>query len=160
MKKDIFIDNNIASKFSNPMDKEYLKLIQWLQHFDESDRKNIHNYAHLVVSKKLLVEYYRSNQHAAGATSIPLIVAQLQAEGRWSEITNEQIKEFKAAHFSKKNVRKLRSNNEDREHIPVVLLSDRKFALAYDNNFISDLEDFPGFTVTVTKRPENLPYSE
>lgn len=32
MKKDIFIDNNIASKFSNPLDPEYKKLIKWLDY--------------------------------------------------------------------------------------------------------------------------------
>ena len=30
MKKDIFIDNNIACRFSNPMDPEMKKLISWL----------------------------------------------------------------------------------------------------------------------------------
>ena len=33
--KDIFIDNNIAKNFGNPMDEEYQKLIRWLQKFDE-----------------------------------------------------------------------------------------------------------------------------
>ena len=40
MKKDIFIDNNIASKFSNPQDKEYIKLTQWLLYFDGTDVEN------------------------------------------------------------------------------------------------------------------------
>ena len=37
MKKDIFIDNNIASKFSNPQDPEYIKLTQWLMYFDSKE---------------------------------------------------------------------------------------------------------------------------
>ena len=50
MKKDIFIDTNVASKFSNPQDKEYIKLTQWLILFDRDDAGNKDNYAHLVVS--------------------------------------------------------------------------------------------------------------
>jgi hypothetical protein len=38
------------------------------------------------------------------------------------------------------------------------LLSDRKFALSYDDNFIYDLINFSGFTVLVKKRPEEIPY--
>ena len=160
MKKDIFIDNNIASKFSNPQDKEYIKLTEWLLKFDESDIENKDNYAHLVVSKKLLVEYFRSAMGASSDTSIPLIISKLQSQGRLNIISNQDIKNFQTIHFSNAVNRKLRSNNEDREHIPVVLLSDRKYALTRDDNFKYDLENFRGFTVRVEKKPENLPYDE
>ena len=60
MKKDLFIDNNIAKNFSNPQDEEYIKLTKWLINFDSSDIENKDNYAHLVVSKKLLGEYNRT----------------------------------------------------------------------------------------------------
>ncbi len=69
-------------------------------------------------------------------------------------------KKFKSEYFSKKIERKLQSNNEDREHIPVVLLSNRKYALCLDNKFIADLKSFPGFTVTVEKRSEKLNYKD
>ena len=59
MKKDIFIDNNVANKFTNPQDTEYKKLTQWLLNFNVDDIENKNNYAHLVVSKKLLAEYLR-----------------------------------------------------------------------------------------------------
>ena len=160
MKKDIFIDNNVASKFSNPQDKEYIKLTQWLLKFDASDIGNKDNYAHLVVSKKLLVEYLRSAQNAESDTSIPIIISKMQMDGRLTIITNEQIKQFKAIHFSKTVEKKLRCNHEDREHIPVVLLSERKYALSYDDHFLYDIINFPGFTVTTAKRPENLPYDK
>lgn len=88
MKHDIFIDNNIASKFANPADPEYKELIRWLM-----------------------------DNH---------------------EITEGQ--------------------DDDRAYIPAVLLSDRKYALTYDENFTYDLENFPGFTVIVKSRPEELPY--
>jgi hypothetical protein len=158
MKKDLFIDNNIAKNFSNPQDEEYIKLTKWLIKFNSSDIGNKDNYAHLVVSKKLLVEYYRTSMGATSDTAIPIIIEKMQREGRLILISNQQIKDFKSAHYSSRVERTLRSNNEDREHIPLVLLSDRKFALLRDDNFKYDLEHFAGFTVRVEKRPEDLPY--
>lgn len=158
MKKDLFIDNNIAKNFSNPQDKEYIKLTEWLLKLDSADIENKDNYAHLVVSQKLLVEYYRTSMGAVSDTAIPAIIDKLTREGRLITISKLQINDFKSTHYSKRVERNLRSNNEDREHIPLVLLSDRKFALSYDDNFIYDLENFAGFTVRVEKRPEDLPY--
>jgi len=158
MRKDIFIDNNIASKFSNPQDKEYIKLTEWLMFYDQNDSLNKDNYAHLVVSKKLLVEYSRSSLNAISDTSIPSMVDKLLREDRLIIVSNQQIKDFQTIHYSKAVLRKLRSNNEDREHLPLVLLSDRKFALSYDDNFIYDLLNFAGFIVVVKKRPEEIQF--
>ena len=160
MKKDIFIDNNIANKFSNPQDKEYIKLTEWLLDFDIKDVENKDKYAHLVVSQKLLVEYMRSNQNTFGGTSIPAIVAELQKQGRLKFISSAEIKGFKDKFYTKTVEKKLKCNNEDREHIPVVLLSDRKYALSLDENFIFDLKNFKGHSVTVEKRPQDLNYKE
>ena len=102
MKKDLFIDNNIAKNFCNPMDKEYIKLINLLLYFDENDRHNIDNYAHLVGSQKLLNEYIGSAMNAISDTSIPAIIDRLTREGRLWHISNVQIKQFQQAHFSKK----------------------------------------------------------
>ena len=77
-----------------------------------------------------------------------------------AKITNADIKNFKNKYFTKTVERGLRSNQEDRHHIPVVLLSERKFALTNDRNFTYDLEHFPGFRVLVSSRPENLPYDK
>ena len=47
MKHDIFIDNNIASRFSRPADPEYKKLIEWLmnnriiEEGDDDDRCDV-----------------------------------------------------------------------------------------------------------------------
>ncbi len=158
MKHDIFIDNNIASKFANPADPEYKALIQWLMDNHEIAQGAADDRAYLVVSQKLLAEYSRSCRDAAGITSIPMIVNKLTQEGRLVKISNLQIKNFKNQYFTKTVEKKLQSNSEDREHIPTVLLSDRKYALTYDDNFKYDLEHFPGFTVIVEKRPEDLPY--
>jgi len=158
MKKDLFIDTNITSKFSNPQDKEYIKLTKWLLKFDEEDVENRNNYAHLVVSNKLLVEYKRSALGATSDTSIPVIIDTLQRQGRLIKKSNQEIISFKQTYFTKAVEKSLRSNNEDRDHIPLVLLSDRKYALTLDNNLKYDLEHFSGFRVRVEKRPENLPY--
>lgn len=158
MKRDIFIDNNIASKFANPADPTYKELIQWLIENHEIPDDQEDDRAFLVVSNKLLVEYIRSCKDATGATSIPMIISILTKDGRLVRITNQQIKDFKAKFFTKAVEKRLQSNNEDREHIPVVLLSERKYALTYDDNFKNDLDNFPGFKVLVKKRPEDLPY--
>lgn len=158
MKHDIFIDNNIACKFSNPADPEYKELIRWLMDNHKIEDGKDDDRAYLVVSQKLLAEYYRSCRDAAGKTSIPMIINQLTKDGRLARFSNEEIKGFKSKYFTKAIEKKLRSNNEDCEHIPPVLMSDRKYALTYDDNFTYDLEHFPGFTVIVQKRPEDIPY--
>lgn len=155
MKKDIFIDNNIACRFSNPMDPEMKKLILWLMAYDEKRNDN----AILVVSDKLLHEYFASCQNAASASSIPMIVNQMVKEGRLVKISNEEIKTFKNKYFTKAVVKKLHSNNEDRNHIPVVCLSERKYALTRDDKFTEDLKNFPGFKVLVCSKPQDMPYN-
>lgn len=65
MKKDIFIDNNIACRFANPMDPEMKKLINWIMKNEEGSEDN----AILVVSDKLLHEYIASCQGANGSAS-------------------------------------------------------------------------------------------
>ena len=158
MKHDIFIDNNIASRFSRPADPEYKKLIEWLMNNYDIEEGDEDDRAYLVVSKKLLAEYFRSSRNAFGKTSIPMVIDKLTREGRLVNISNQMIKDFKDHYFTNAVVRNLQSNNEDRDHIPVVLLSDRKYALTYDTDFTHDLEHFPGFTVTVKSRPEDIDY--
>ena len=158
MKKDLFIDNNVASKFSNPQDKEYIKLTTWLMMYDNK-KGSKDDYAHLVVSQKLLGEYYRSAQGARSNTSIPIIIDTLLREGRLIKISNQEIKNFTGKHFTKAVEKSLRSNKEDREHIPVVLLSERKYAISYDENFTFDVVNFSGFKAKVEKRPEDINYA-
>lgn len=158
MKRDIFIDNNIASKFANPADPEYKELIKWLMDNHDITEGTDDDRAYLVVSNKLLKEYLSSSREAFGATAIPMIINKLTQENRLVRITNQQIKDFKSQYFTKAVEKKLQSNNEDRDHIPAVLLSDRKYALTYDANFTYDLEHFHGFTVIVKSRPEDIPY--
>jgi hypothetical protein len=155
-KKDIFIDTNKVKGFSNPLNIEYKKLLIWLK---ESNDDN--NEAYLVVSKKLLGEYKRTMGHAASGNNIAGIIDLLTRQGRINEISNDQIKEFQREYFTKTVERKLLSNEEDRELIPVVLLSDRKYALTSDKKFTKDLEKtFAKFKPTVGKTPSDIPYDK
>ncbi len=70
--------------------------------------------------------------------SIPTIIGKLTRERRLTKITNADIKGFQNKYFTKTVERTLRSNQENRNHIPVVLLSERKFALTNDRNFTFD----------------------
>jgi hypothetical protein len=151
MLKDIFIDNNIAKDFCNPVEPEYKNLIKWLM-YDST--------AYLVVSKKLLVEYFGSTSHSPSLTNITIIIDKLQREGRLCTISNEQIKEFKRQYFTNKIRKKFTCNKEDQEHIPVVLLSDRKYVLTLDQKFTCDLLNFSGFKVIVCDKPQDLPYDK
>lgn len=155
-RKDIFIDNNIAKNFSNPLDPEYKRLIEWLMKSNPNPQKYDDN-AYLVVSQKLEVEYKRTMGHAKSGTNINAIIDMLTRQGRLNQISNKQIKEFKQKYFTNKVKRKLTSNEEDREHIPVVLLSDRKYALTLDEKFTDDLLNF---TATVGKKPSDIPYDK
>jgi len=159
MRKDIFIDNNIAKNFANPLDPEYKKLIRWLIAYevqnDEKDEKN----AYLVVSNKLIAEYQRTTGLSTSATNISVIINKMTREGQLVKISNQDTKAFKRQYFTKKIRRRLTCNREDQDHIPVVLLSERKYALSLDENFISDLVNFPGFIVTAARRPQDLPYN-
>ena len=155
--KDIFIDNNIASRhFSNPIDDEYEKLINWLD--TRSDVKE--NDAHLVVSRFLINEYHDSNRNPASKTNIIWILDRMTKDDRLRTIGKKDIEAFQKEHFSKKVLKKLLSNAEDRNHIPAVLLSNRKMTLTEDNNFAHDLINFPHFDAVVAKRPEELAYKD
>lgn len=158
MKHDIFIDNNIASKFANPADPEYKALIRWLMENHVIEEGKEDDRAYLMVSKKLISEYSRSCRNALSVTSIPMIIDKLTKEGRLVCVTNPEINDFKTKYFTKTVEKKLRSNEEDRNHIPIVMLSDRRYVLTYDEDFTYDLEHFPGFTVKVKSRPEDLEY--
>ncbi|MGL5034360.1 MAG: hypothetical protein ACRC6M_11235 [Microcystaceae cyanobacterium] len=68
------------------------------------------------------------------------------------------MKEFKRKYFTNKVRQKFSCNQEDQEHIPVVLLSHRKYALTLDQKFTFDLINFPGFEVTVKTKPQDLRY--
>lgn len=155
--KDIFIDTSTAVKLCNPVDNSYKCLIQWLIKFNPY---NLEHNAYIVVSNKLLLEYKRSIGNSVSNTNLIVIVEMMQREGRRIKISNQQINDFKRQHFSKRIIRRLRCNKEDWEHIPVVLLSYRKYALSNDNNFVYDLNNFPGFVAKAATHPNDLLYNQ
>jgi hypothetical protein len=155
MLKDIFIDNSIAKNFSNPLDPSYKHLVTWLMQYQPTKVKDN---AHLVWSNKLLREYHATAASARSDTNIVTIVNTLTRQGRFIKISNQQIKEFKREYFKKYIVRRFRCNAEDRDHIPTILLSYRKYALIRDQKFIYDVNNFPGFTARAADCPEDLPY--
>ncbi len=55
-------------------------------------------------------------------------------------------------------LKKLQSNAKDRNHLPIVLLSDRKMALSEDAKFLEDLQQFTTFSPQVASHPEDLDY--
>lgn len=160
--KDIFIDNNVAKNFATPIDPHYKKLIEWINEFDENivkkDPKKKLDFAHLVVSQKLLVEYTKSARNCSKLNVITAIIGRLTIEGRIVKKSKEEIEEFMNKHFTKSRVKSLLSNVEDYIHIVCVLLSNRKLCLTYDENLTKDLIWFPQHSVTVSERPEKLNY--
>ncbi|WP_412560843.1 hypothetical protein [Winogradskyella sp. MIT101101] len=160
--KDIFIDNNVAKNFATPLDPHYKDLIKWINTFDkelvEKEPDKILDYAHLVVSQKLLVEYLKSSRDCSKPNAIPSIINRLQIQGRIQKKTKTEIEDFQKQYFSKKIEKGLLSNKEDHCHIVCVLISSRKLCLTYDENLTTDLEEFPGHNASVEKRPEKLNY--
>jgi hypothetical protein len=160
MKKDIFIDTNIAKNFTNPLDDEYKKLVQWLATYDKRiATKDENNAAFLVISHKLLVEYIGSSQHTASATNIAVLVDKLTRENRLNRFEKAEITAFQQAYFTKPFLKKYQKIKKDLDHIPIILLSDRQFALTNDTGLTAALQNISGFAPTIADRPEKLDYN-
>ncbi len=154
MKKDIFIDNNTTQYFSNPIDKGYSKLIDWIRTYNENEEDD----AYLIISPYLLKEYNESNRYPNSRTNIVQIIADLTRQERLIHFTKKQIEDFQKQNFSKKILKKLLTRNtKDFNHIPIVLMSDRKMALTEDKNFTLDLKHFDA---SVAEKPEDLFYDK
>jgi len=179
MKIDIFIDNNIVKNFASAKDFEYIKLIVWLMQLSKyeidcifsklrTENKemlysltNKDKKPYLAISKKLHEEYLGGAMQAKSFTAINNLLLRLKSDGnRFNEIKSVQIQEF--INERRKIFDNLNYLKKDKEHIPIVLLSDRKYALTYDKDFTDALINFPGYKdmVKVEKRPENLRYDE
>ena len=107
-----------------------------------------------MVSNKLLVEYNKS-------CNIPLFIAiinKLQIENRLVLIKNKTLSDFKKKYISKKVEKKMKSNYQDRNHIPLVLLSERKIAITMDENFTHDIKLIPGFVPIVASSFDDVDY--
>jgi hypothetical protein len=153
--KDIFIDTNIAARFANP-NEHYQQLIAWLK---AEDPQNPQNNAYLLISDHLRREYQRTNSHCKKGYSIITIYSYLQARGRLNAVSNDTIEQFKREYISKRQWGKFLSN--DKDHIPLVLCSVRKYVLSEDTKFLTDLINFPKFgkDVMYGQSPELLDYT-
>lgn len=141
LKSDLFVDTNVAKNFKNPLDPEYKKLLQWLR-----------TKGCWVVSKKLLVEYGRSNQNIFVLTDL------LQRQGRLKVIDNESHNKLV---FTKLTERRLTCNAEDRWHLKTILLSHRKIAIIIDVALRNDVNNHPmheGMKPQAVARPEEIDY--
>ena len=146
MIKDLFVDNNVAKNFKNPADPEYLKLMDWL--FKEG---------HLVITPKLMAEYYASNQGNFGQ-SIITIINQLTIGGRLVRISTE---EMKAVKFPKRLDKERLKLNKDYWHLKAILLSNRKIAIIIDKAFRDAVNNHPmhnGVKPQAVARPEEIDY--
>lgn len=141
--KDIFVDDCIAVRLENPLDIKLKSFLEWLEVNGS-----------LVLTPKIIAEYQASLSLCAGSTFLT-ILNKCISEGRCVEFTNQDLKLFR---FKKKDSSKLRSNTKDHWHLKAVMLSPRKIAVSRDNNFIHDVNNFPGYGATADKDINNLKY--
>jgi hypothetical protein len=153
MKKDIFIDNNAALRFTNPPTDSYKELIKWLIEHNGTGRD-----AYLVISQKILQEYTASLGGSTKVNNMLYIIDLLTRQNRLQRFTNAQINTFQDKYFTNKVLKKLKCNYKDRFHIPVILMSDRKITLIEDLKFLNDTINFPGFEARAATNPETLNY--
>jgi hypothetical protein len=142
--KDIFVDNNIAKNFCNPLDPEYKNFLKWL----------IHDGA-LVISNSILREYSSSTSHSASATNISAIIGLLGAAGRLNKVSPKELRAFV---IPKGVERRLRSNKADWQHLKTVLLSFRRIAITSDANLGHDIVNYPKGRARASTRPGGVPY--
>jgi len=164
MKKDIFIDADVANKFASTKDEHLLELINWLL---ESK-----NQSFLMMSDYLRNDCFKGNNHCSKEFSICTIYFQLQKDDRLNVKTKKEIKLFQQKFFNKKVWDKLKcttnkkgDKSNDPEHIALILLSDRRIALTEDENLLNGILDFPmkgigGIKATVAKKPQELNYKK
>ena len=144
MSKDLLVNNSIAKNFCNPLDPHYKAFIHWL--FAEGE---------LVVTQSLLTEYHASTAGSPSPTNIVVIVAKLTADGRLRRFTKQDLNLFQIPNYVTSC---LRSNRKDWDNIKAVMLSTRKFALSLDNDFVFDVNNYPGYSARAERRPQDLPY--
>lgn len=146
MPKDIFVDNDVAKNFANPLDPHYKKFIEWLQ--DEG---------WLVITNKILVEYCRTCSGCSSLTNVVAIINRLTRDGRILRVSNDQLKAFD---FPPKIERRLRSHSKDHDHIKAVIISHRRYALSREWNVCYDINHFPGVPARAARRPQDIPYNK
>lgn len=142
MKKDIFIDAQIANTFPKPPNKHIEELIKWLIKYDDN---NLQNNAYLIINPKLLLEYTGGNQGCSSPKSILSIMTVLKSKDRLINISTKDIKKIYSKH--RKQIDKIKITKIDKEfHIPTLLSEqcERKIALIGDKPFLNAILNFKG----------------
>jgi hypothetical protein len=148
--KDIFIDVQIANRFSRPPNDEYKNLIRWLLECED---------AYLVVSDKLKNKYWSGGQCLSSSpTSICHIYDILESEHRLNIKSSKEIKLFQEKYYKDKSIN-LKCNKEDKDHLPIIILSNRQYAIIEDNAFAKVVSQFPKFKGRVSVQPGTYDYT-
>ena len=142
---DLFVDADRSKHFCRPIDSAYNKLIEWLR----SD-------GYLVVCPSLIKEYHKAEQATTAPTALLMLVGHLQRHGRLKQFGKTALGAFR---IKKHIATRLRSNLEDRDHLKIVLLSDRKLGISGDVKFRHDVNNYPGHRAIVRRHPSQVPYS-
>ena len=142
---DLFVDADRSQHFCRPIDPAYKKLIEWLW----SD-------GYLVVCRSLIGEYHRAEQATTAPTALLVLVGHLQRHGRLKQFRKTALDTFR---IKKRIAKRLRSNVKDRDHLKIVLLSDRKLGVSGDIKFRHDVNNYPGYRAIVRPHPSQVPYS-
>lgn len=142
---DFFVDADRSKHFCRPIDSAYKRLIEWLR----SD-------GYLVVCPSLINEYHKAEQATTAPTALLMLVGHLQRHGRLKRFGKKALGAFR---IKKHITRRLRSNPKDRDHLKIVLLSDRKLGISGDVNFCHDVNNYPGHLAIVRPHPSQVPYS-
>lgn len=141
---DLFVDADRSKYFGRPVDPGYKRLIEWLR----SD-------GHLVVCASLIREYEDAVRGSTSPTTLVALVSHLQRDGRLKRFDRRALDAFRI----RKHVgKRLRSGMKDRDHLKIVLLSDRKLGVSGDGNFRHDVNNFPGYSAVVRRHPSEVPY--
>ena len=141
---DLFVDADRSKYFSRPVDPVYRKLIDWLR----SD-------GHLVVCASLIREYHRAVRGSTSPTTLVALMNHLQIHGRLKGFGKRELERFRIKNHVE---RKLRSQMKDRDHLKIVLLSDRKLGISGDGEFRHDVNNYPGYSPIVRRHPSEVPY--
>ncbi len=143
-RKDIFVDTNLAKNFCNPVDEVLKEFIRWL--FYQGS---------LVVSNSVIREYSDACQKSASQSSILVIIAHQTRKRRLVKISNEALNEVV---FENRELKAIKSNRKDHEHLKAVMLSHRRMALTNDKKFAHDVISLPRIKGTAAAKPHDLEY--
>jgi hypothetical protein len=136
MVKDIFVDTNVIAKYPKNGDKHLVTFFRWL-----------HARGILVVSTFLLKEY-----SGIGSSDVAVLLDYLRTQSRLKKFKPSDIDKVKDSSFS------YTCNRKDWSHVKLVMLSQRRLAVAGDVNFVNDVNRFPRYKAIAVLCPSKCSY--